>query len=128
MRSMISMMLVFAALMLVFNMPSGAMTNGSEDMITGDWELVINNQGNTTKLALTLTLEGSNVTGEFKSSTPLGNGPVSGTFADNKVTLAVTTSHATLNMTGVMKSGKLVGDWDTGHMAGKWEATRKKSK
>ena len=128
MRSIISTMLVFAAFMMVFNMPATAVTNSAEDMITGDWKLVINNQGNTVEMDLTMKLDGQNVTGEFKSSTPLGNGPVSGTFADNKVDLSVVTSHATLNMTGVLKNGKIAGDWTTPQMTGKWEATKKKAK
>jgi hypothetical protein len=97
-----------------------------EDLISGSWDLVINSQGDTHKMDLTLKLDGENVSGSFASSTPLGNGPVSGTWANGKLALRVETSHATLSMTGATKNGKLAGDWETGQMSGKWEASRKK--
>jgi hypothetical protein len=118
-----------AAVALVLFISPASPTAYAEDVISGDWDLVINNQGNTAKLAVKLKLDGENVTGSFESSTPLGNGPVSGNWTNGKLAINVQTSHATLVMTGTMKNGKLAGDWETGsHMSGKWEATRKKSK
>ena len=104
---------------------SAASTN-YEDVISGDWNLVLNNQGNTTNMNLKLKLDGETVSGNFESSTPLGNGPVSGVWREGKFQAKMETSHATLTLTATMKNGKLAGDWDSGHMTGKWEATRKK--
>ena len=105
---------------------SFASSNRFDDVISGEWDMVVNNQGNTSKLKLRLKLEGENVSGNFESSTPLGNGPVSGVWRDGKFLAKVETSHATLTLTATLKNGKLAGDWDSGHMTGKWEATKKK--
>ena len=105
---------------------SSAAANHYEDAISGDWNLVLNNQGNTVDLKLKLKLDGESVSGNFESSTPLGNGAVSGVWREGKFQAKMETSHATLTLTATMKNGKLAGDWDSGHMTGKWEATRKK--
>jgi hypothetical protein len=44
---------------------------------------------------------------------------------NNKLTISVETSHAPLTLTGALQNGKLVGEWDAGHMQGKWEAKKK---
>ena len=88
MRLVISSLLIGSVLLAAFvwvlaTAPVEAIQN--EDTISGDWELVINNQGDTHKMSLNLKLDGQSVSGNFESSTPLGNGPVAGTWADNKI-------------------------------------------
>ena len=105
---------------------SRAAADHSEDLLSGDWNLVMNIHGEIMNLKLKLKLDGESVSGNFESSTPLGNGPIAGIWRDGKFMAKMETSHAPLTLTGEMKSGKLAGDWDAGQVAGKWEATRKK--
>ena len=77
------------------------------------------------QLTLTLKLEGNKVTGSYESS-HLGSGAISnGSWTDNKLTITVETSHGPLALTGALQNGKLVGEWDAGHVQGKWEAKKK---
>ena len=95
------------------------------DAISGDWDALLTTDDNTVQLTLTLKLEGNEVTGSFESS-HLGNGAINnGSWANNKLTISMETSHAPLTLTGALQNGKLAGDWDAGHMQGKWEAKKK---
>jgi len=95
------------------------------DAISGAWDAVLTADDNTRQLTLTLKLEGNKVTGSFESS-HLGSGAVNnGSWVNNKLTITVETSHAPLTMTGALQNGKLVGEWDAGHMQGTWEAKKK---
>jgi hypothetical protein len=56
----------------------------------------------------------------------LGSGAINnGSWVNNKLTITVETSHAPLTLTGALQNGKLAGEWDAGHMQGKWEAKKK---
>jgi hypothetical protein len=44
---------------------------------------------------------------------------------NNKLTITVENGHAPLTLTGALQNGKVVGEWDAGHMQGKWEAKKK---
>ena len=95
------------------------------DAISGVWDAVLTTDDNTVQLALTLKLEGAKVTGSFESS-HLGSGAINnGSWANNKLTITMETSHAPLTLTGALQNDKLVGEWDAGHMQGKWEAKKK---
>lgn len=95
------------------------------DAITGEWDVVLTSPDNTLELTLKLKLAGNKVTGTSESS-HLGPGMVSdGSWANNKLKFTLTTNHATLALTGTLQKGKLAGEWDTGHMQGKWEAKKK---
>jgi len=95
------------------------------DAISGAWDAVLTTDDNTVQLTLTLKLEGNKVTGSFESS-HLGSGAINnGSWAKDKLTIAMETSHASLTLTGELQNGKLTGEWDAGHMQGKWEAKKK---
>src|SRR5215475_2551090 len=95
------------------------------DVISGDWGAVLTTDDNTVQLTLTLKLEGNKVTGSFESS-HLGNGAINnGSWANNKLTISMETSHAPLTLTGTLQNGKLAGELDAGHTQGKWEAKKK---
>jgi len=95
------------------------------DAISGAWDAELITDDNTAQLTLTLKLEGNKVTGSFESS-HLGSGAIKGgSWVNNKLTITVETSHAPLTLTGALQNGKLVGEWDAGHMQGKWEAKKK---
>jgi hypothetical protein len=95
------------------------------DAISGVWDAVLTTDDNTAQLTLTLKLEGNKVTGSFESS-HLGSGAINnGSWANNKLTITMETSHAPLTLTGTLQNGKLAGELDAGHMQGKWEAKKK---
>lgn len=95
------------------------------DAISGAWDAVLITDDNNRQLTLTLKLEGNKVTGSFESS-HLGSGAVKdGSWVNNKLTITMETSHAPLTLTGALQNGKLAGEWDAGHMQGKWEAKKK---
>jgi len=95
------------------------------DAISGAWDAVLTTDDKPVQLTLTLKLEGNKVTGSSESS-HLGSGAIdNGSWVNNKLTITVETSHAPLTLTGVLQNGKLAGEWDAGHMQGKWEAKKK---
>ena len=88
------------------------------DAISGAWDAVLTTDENTAQLTLTLKLEGNKVTGSFESS-HLGSGEINnGSWANNKLTITMETSHAPLTLTGTLQNGKLAGELDAGHMQG----------
>jgi hypothetical protein len=122
------MILVMLALFAVASLAASAMPwqhKPKADAITGEWKAVLITEDNTRQLTLKLKLEGNKVTGSFESS-HLGSGAIqNGSWANHKLTLSVETSHAPLELTGTLQNGKLAGEWDAGHMQGKWEAKKK---
>jgi hypothetical protein len=99
--------------------------NPKGDAISGAWDAALFTDDVTRQMTLTLKLEGNKVTGSFESS-HLGSGAIKdGSWVNDKLTISMETSHAPLTLTGALKNGKLVGEWDAGHMQGKWEAKKK---
>jgi hypothetical protein len=94
------------------------------DAISGEWDAVLTVPDNTVQITLKLKLEGDKVTGVSESS-HLGNGKINGSWANNKLEITVETNHAPLALTGTLQKGKLAGEWDIGHMQGKWDAKKK---
>lgn len=94
------------------------------DAISGEWDAVLTVPDRTVQITLKLKLEGDKVTGVSESS-HLGNGKINGSWANNKLEITVETNHAPLALTGALQKGTLAGEWDIGHMQGKWEAKRK---
>jgi hypothetical protein len=95
------------------------------DAISGAWDASFITDDNTRQLTLTLKLEGTKITGNFESS-HLGNGAINnGSWVNNKLTITLETNHAPVTLTGALQNGKLAGEWDAGHMQGKWEAKKK---
>lgn len=105
---------------------SGAASSpSSADPITGQWDGSFAAGGTTAPVTLKLRLDGGKVTGTTESS-HLGNGTVSnGSWADNKLSFNIDGTHGTIAITGVLKDGKLVGEFEAGAMKGKLEATKK---
>ncbi len=96
------------------------------DPLTGEWDASADAQGTSIPFTLKLKLEGDKVTGSSDSSQ--GSAPLSkGTWVGNKLTFSLDTPNGSIGMTGMIKDGKLVGEFDfAGQMTGKWEATKKK--
>jgi hypothetical protein len=95
------------------------------DAISGAWDAALVTDDNTRQLTLTLKLESNKVTGSFESS-HLGSGAINnGSWVNNKLTITLETNHAPVTLTGALQNGKLAGEWDVGHMRGKWEAKKK---
>jgi hypothetical protein len=95
------------------------------DVISGEWDVVLTTEDDNRQLTLKLKLAGNNVTGSFESS-HLGNGAIQkGSWENNVLKISMETSHAPLELTGTLKNSKLIGEWDAGHMQGKWEAKKK---
>ncbi len=96
------------------------------DPLSGNWDAAADAQGTSIPFTLTLKLEGDKVTGSSESAQ--GAVPLSkGTWAANKLTFSLDTPNGAITMTGTIKDGKLVGEFDfAGQMTGKWEATKKK--
>ena len=96
------------------------------DPLTGDWDASADAQGTAIPFTLKLKLEGDKVTGSSDSAQ--GSVPLSkGTWVGNKLTFSLDTPNGSIGMTGMIKDGKLVGEFDfAGQMTGKWEATKKK--
>jgi len=108
--------------------PSGdtAAAPGAGDVVSGDWAASADAQGTAIPFTLKLKLEGDKVTGTSDSAQ--GSAPLSkGTYSAGKLSFTLDTPNGAIGMTGMVKDGKIVGDFDfAGQMTGKWEATKKK--
>jgi hypothetical protein len=128
MRLKTSLILVTLTLFAVTSTASATMslqTKPNADAISGAWDASLITDDNTRQLTLTLKLEGTKITGNFESS-HLGNGAINnGSWVNNKLTITLETNHALVTLTGALQNGKLAGEWDAGHMQGKWEAKKK---
>jgi hypothetical protein len=95
------------------------------DPISGDWDASADAGGQTIPFTLKLKLEGDKVTGS--SDSPQGSAPLSkGTYKDNKLAFSIDTPQGAIGFTGMVKDGKIAGDFDfAGQMTGKWEAKKK---
>lgn len=62
-----------------------------------------------------------------RSASQLGEGTISkGTWDGSKLVFAIESQGGTINMTAMLKDGKLVGDFDYARqLSGKWEASKK---
>jgi hypothetical protein len=95
------------------------------DPISGDWDGTADAGGSTIPFTLKLKLEGNKVTGT--SSSDQGSATISnGKWDGNKLTFSLDTPNGAITMSGVVKDGKITGDFDfAGQMSGKWEAKKK---
>src|SRR5262249_38760304 len=105
--------------------PCQAKPKPKADAISGAWEAVLTSQDNTAQITLKLKLESAKERGASESS-HWGDGAIGeGSGAKNKLKTTVETRHGPLALTGALRNGKLAGEWDMGHMQGKWEAKKK---
>ncbi len=97
----------------------------NSDAISGEWNASLTANDTNAPLTLKLRLDGGKVSGTFESA-HLGTGTVEGgTLVDNKISLTLKTAQATITFNGVLKDGKLAGEFSAGKMNGKWEAEKK---
>jgi len=94
--------------------------------LTGDWDAVADNQGQSFPFTLTLKVEGEKVTGS--SSSQLGTTPITnGTWKDGKLSILMEGGAGQIAMVAAIVDGKLSGDYDfAGQLSGKWVAIKKK--
>ncbi len=105
--------------------PATAKPKTNSDGISGDWEASLIANDTNAGLTIKLNLEGSKINGTFESE-HLGNGTIeNGSWADNKISFSIKSTPATINFNGILKDGKLTGDFSAGKMTGKWEAQQK---
>ena len=106
---------------------SAAAEQKKVDPISGEWEASLDSEstGSSFTLVLLLKLNGDKVTGAYESGHTGGGNVSKGSWAANKLNLTLETNHGAMALTGVLKDGKLVGQWDAGHLQGKWEARKK---
>ena len=104
---------------------SPAAPSAAGDPISGEWDASADAQGTAIPFTLKLKLEGDKVTGSSDSAQ--GSAPLSkGTFVAGKISFSLETPNGAIGMTGTVKDGKIVGDFDfAGQMTGKWEAKKK---
>jgi len=114
-----------AALVATAPPASGTAPAAAGDPISGDWDASADAQGTAIPFTLKLKLEGDKVTGT--SDSPQGSAPLSkGTYVAGKISFSLETPNGAIGMTGNVKDGKIVGDFDfAGQMTGKWEAKKK---
>lgn len=95
------------------------------DPISGEWDATADAQGTSIPFTLKLKLEGDKLTGTSESA----QGPATlskGTYSAGKISFSLETGNGAIGMTGTVKDGKIVGDFDfAGQMTGKWEAKKK---
>src|SRR5215813_7432710 len=130
MRSRILMTLVFV--MTVALMPGvsrGARVAGGVDKpdpISGEWTGRFQIEGNSADFTFKLKLNGSAVAGTAESD-HTGPGTVSkGEWSGNKISFSVDfAAHDSIEVTGILKDGKLAGEFRSHGRQGTWEATKK---
>ncbi|HXG90843.1 MAG TPA: hypothetical protein VNN73_00545 [Blastocatellia bacterium] len=101
------------------------MKPAAADPISGEWDASADAQGMTIPFTLKLKLEGDKVTGSSESAQ--GTAAISkGTFKDNKLSFSLDTPNGSITMTGMVKDGKIDGEFDfAGQVTGKWGAKKK---
>ena len=105
--------------------PSAAPASVPGDPLTGEWECSADAGGTAVPFTLKIKLDGDKVTGS--SAGAQGETPVSaGTFSEGKLSFSLDVGGTIVKMTGMVKDGKVAGDFDFGGQAtGKWEGKKK---
>jgi hypothetical protein len=112
-------LLVLSLVVVVWMMPTAQALE-----LTGKWNFVFNTEGGTRNTAVTLQLNGDQVSGKFDKS------DVKGTFRDGKLDLKFPHYspeggfEAELSMQGVAQGEDLRGDWEYGEHGGSWTASK----
>lgn len=96
------------------------------DPISGEWDVTFHVHDSTTPGSFTLKLDGEKVTGTAESA-HTGPGTVrDGSWNDNKLSFTLDfKKHESIAVTGILKDGKLSGEFSTEGFTDKWEAIRK---
>jgi hypothetical protein len=95
------------------------------DPITGEWDCSADANGSAVPFTLKIKLEGDKVTGTSEGGQ--GAAPISaGSFSAGKLSFSLDVGGTVVKMTGMVKEGKVAGDFDFGgQMTGKWEGKKK---
>jgi hypothetical protein len=91
--------------------------------VAGDWEGSVETPDGTIGFTLQIKLEGEKVSGQISSAQ--GGGPISGTWADGKLSVSFDYNGSAMEMTGALRDGALSGEMVyQGEMAMSWTAKR----
>lgn len=95
------------------------------DPVSGEWDASADAQGTSIPFTMKLKLEGDKVTGSTESAQ--GALPITkGSYVGGKLSFTLDTPNGPIVMSGVIKEGKVTGDFDfAGQFQGKWEAKKK---
>ena len=105
---------------------SNAAPLNSADPISGAWDANLSAQGTTVPLEFELKVAGNQVTGIINSAHLGTNAIEDGTWTDNQLQLGFTSHGFSIRLTGSLKDGRLMGEFNaTNGMQGQWEAKRK---
>ena len=93
--------------------------------LSGNWDAVADANGQPFPFALTLKVDGENVTGS--SSSQLGDATIkSGTWKEGKLVFQLEGQNGLISLSATVIDGKLSGEFDyAGQLQGKWVAVRK---
>jgi hypothetical protein len=105
--------------------PAAAAPAASPVNLNGNWEAVADANGQPFPFALTLKVDGENVTGS--SSSQLGDSMIkSGTWKDGKLALTLEGQNGVVTLSAAVIDGKLSGEFDyAGQLQGRWVAVKK---
>ena len=97
-----------------------------KDPISGEWNVSFFVHDSPTPATFTFKLEGTKVTGTAYSQ-HTGPGTIrDGKWADGKLSFTLDfQKHESINVTGALQDGKLVGEFHTEGFTDRWEATKK---
>lgn len=103
-----------------------ASTAQTADSISGEWNVTFYVHESKTPATFSLKLDGTNVTGTAYSE-HTGAGTIrDGRWTDGKLSFTLDfKKHQSIVVNGVLKDGKLAGDFSTEGFTDKWEASRK---
>jgi hypothetical protein len=103
-----------------------AVAAGNQDSISGEWNVTFYVHENKTPASFTFKVDGTTVTGTAYSD-HTGPGTIrDGKFADGKLSFTLDfKKHESIVVNGVLKEGKLSGEFSTEGFTDKWEATKK---
>jgi len=98
----------------------------ADDPISGEWSVSFFVHNSTTPGTFTLKLDGSKVIGTAYSD-HTGEGTVrDGKWVDGKLSFILDfKKHESIEITGALKDGKLIGEFSTEGFTSKWEANKK---
>lgn len=100
-------------------------TTVSPDLIAGEWDATLAAQGTTVPVTFKLKVDGDKVTGTSESA-HLGPGRISkGSWAGANLDFTIDGAFGSISISGVLKDGTLVGEFDAGKMHGNFAAKKK---
>ena len=97
---------------------------GSAGSSSLEFECAADVDGQSLAFAMKLKVDGQTVTGETTSA--MGTGTLKGTLIGDKLTFVLDAGGTAINFSGVLKDGKLAGEYELpGQAKGKWEGKKK---